>query len=44
MVIVAETGFSGGKDDAIKTLWGVILMTNIYNAMGVFRLPANMPR
>lgn len=42
MVIVGGTAFSGGKGGAIKTLWGVILMNIIYNAMSMFSLQANM--
>lgn len=42
MVIVGGTAFSGGKGGAINTLWGVILMNIIYNAMSMFSLQANM--
>lgn len=42
MVIVGGTAFSGGKGGAIKTLWGVILMNIIYNAMSMFSMQANM--
>ncbi len=42
MVIVGGTAFSGGKGGAIKTLWGVVLMNIIYNAMSMFSLQANM--
>ncbi|MCE5188348.1 MAG: ABC transporter permease [Eubacteriales bacterium] len=42
MVIVGGTAFSGGKGGAIQTLWGVVLMNIIYNAMSMFSLQANM--
>lgn len=42
MVIVGGTVFGGGKGGAIKTLWGVMLMNIIYNAMSMFSLQANM--
>ena len=42
MVIVGGTAFSGGKGGAINTLWGVILMNIIYNAMSMFSMQANM--
>ena len=42
MVIVGGTAFSGGRGGAINTLWGVILMNIIYNAMSMFSLQANM--
>ena len=42
MVIVGGTAFSGGKGGALCTLWGVILMNIIYNAMSMFSLQANM--
>jgi len=42
MVIVGGTAFSGGKGGAICTLWGVLLMNVIYNAMSMFSMQANM--
>lgn len=42
MVIVGGTAFSGGKGGALNTLWGVILMNIIYNAMSMFSMQANM--
>jgi ribose/xylose/arabinose/galactoside ABC-type transport system permease subunit len=41
MVIVGGTAFSGGKGGAIKTLFGVMLMGFIYNAMVMFNLHIN---
>ena len=40
MVIVGGTSMAGGKGGAIKTLWGVLLMNIIYNAMTMFSIPA----
>ncbi len=42
MVIVGGTAFSGGKGSALRTLYGVILMSTIYNAMTMFSLYANI--
>lgn len=40
MVIVGGTAMAGGKGGAIKTVWGVLLMNIIYNAMTMFSIPA----
>lgn len=42
MVIVGGTAFSGGKGSALRTLYGVILMSTLYNAMTMFSLYANI--
>jgi ribose/xylose/arabinose/galactoside ABC-type transport system permease subunit len=42
MVIVGGTVFSGGKGSAVRTLWGVMLMSIIYNAMTMFSLYVNI--
>ncbi|MDR2020097.1 MAG: ABC transporter permease [Treponema sp.] len=40
-VIVGGTAFSGGKGGAVRTLYGVLLMSIIYNAMTMFSLYIN---
>ena len=40
MVIVGGTSMAGGKGGAIKTVWGVLLMNIVYNAMTLFSIPA----
>lgn len=40
MVIVGGTSMAGGKGGAIKTVWGVLLMNIVYNAMTMFSIPA----
>lgn len=40
MVIVGGTAMAGGKGGTICTLWGVLLMNIIYNAMTMFSIPA----
>ena len=40
MVIVGGTAMAGGRGGAIKTVWGVILLKIIYNAMTMFSIPA----
>ena len=40
MVIVGGTSMAGGKGGVIKTVWGVLLMNIIYNAMTMFSIPA----
>ena len=40
MVIVGGTSMAGGKGGAVKTLWGILLMNIIYNAMTMFSIPA----
>ena len=40
MVIVGGTSMAGGKGGAIKTIWGVLLMNIVYNAMTMFSIPA----
>lgn len=40
MVIVGGTSMTGGKGGAIKTLWGVLLLSFVYNAMTFFSIPA----
>jgi ribose/xylose/arabinose/galactoside ABC-type transport system permease subunit len=42
MVIVGGTVFSGGKGSAVRTLYGVMLMSIIYNAMTMFSLYVNI--
>lgn len=42
MVIVGGTAFSGGKGGALNTLYGVLLMNIIYNAMSMFSIYANI--
>ena len=42
MVIVGGTAFSGGKGGAKETLYGVILMIIVYNAMSMFSLYASI--
>ena len=40
MVIVGGTSMAGGKGGAIKTIWGVLLMNLVFNAMNMFSIPA----
>lgn len=40
MVIVGGTSMAGGKGGVLKTVWGVILMNIVYNAMTMFSIPA----
>ena len=40
MVIVGGTSMAGGKGGAIKTVFGVILLSMVYNAMTYFDIPA----
>ena len=40
MVIVGGTSMAGGKGGAIKTVWGVLLMNVVFNAMNMFSIPA----
>lgn len=40
MVIVGGTSMAGGKGGCIKTLWGVLLLSMVYNAMTFFSIPA----
>ena len=40
MVIVGGTSMAGGKGGCIKTLWGVLLLSIVYNAMTFFPIPA----
>lgn len=40
MVIVGGTSMAGGKGGAIKTVWGVLLMNIVFNAMNMFSIPA----
>lgn len=42
MVIVGGTAMSGGKGGAIRTIWGVLLMNIIYNAMSMFSIAASV--
>ena len=42
MVIVGGTVFSGGKGSAVRTLYGVMLMSIAYNAMSMFNLHVNI--
>lgn len=39
-VIVGGTSMAGGKGGAIKTIWGVLLLSMVYNAMTYFSIPA----
>ena len=39
-VIVGGTSMAGGRGGAIKTIWGVILLSMVYNAMTYFSIPA----
>lgn len=41
-VIVGGTSMAGGKGGAIKTIWGVLLLTMVYNAMTYFAIPATL--
>lgn len=40
MVIVGGTSMAGGKGGMIKTIFGVILLSMVYNAMTFFSIPA----
>ena len=40
MVIVGGTSMDGGKGGCVKTLWGVLLLSMVYNAMTFFSIPA----
>ena len=40
VVIVGGTSMAGGKGGAIKTVWGVLLMNIVFNAMNMFSIPA----
>lgn len=40
MVIVGGTSMAGGKGGAIQTIWGVLLLNIVYNAMTMFSIPA----
>ncbi len=40
MVIVGGTSMAGGKGGMIKTVFGVILLSMVYNAMTFFSIPA----
>ena len=40
MVIVGGTAMAGGRGGAIQTVWGVILLKIVYNAMTLFSIPA----
>lgn len=40
MVIVGGTSMAGGKGGAMKTVYGVILLSMVYNAMTYFDIPA----
>ncbi|MBE6898690.1 MAG: ABC transporter permease [Ruminococcaceae bacterium] len=40
MVIVGGTSMAGGKGGCIKTLWGVLLLSMVYNSMTFFSIPA----
>ncbi|HHW47144.1 MAG TPA: ABC transporter permease [Clostridiaceae bacterium] len=42
MVIVGGTAFAGGKGGAIKTLFGVLLMNIIFNALSMFNIYVNI--
>ncbi|MBQ3425469.1 MAG: ABC transporter permease [Clostridia bacterium] len=42
MVIVGGTAMAGGRGGAVKTLWGVILMNIVYNAMTMYSIPASL--
>ena len=37
---ISGEALAGGKGGAVKTLWGVLLMNIIYNAMTMFSIPA----
>ena len=41
-VIVGGTSMAGGKGGAIKTIWGVLLLCMVYNAMTYFSIPATL--
>ena len=40
MVIVGGTSMAGGKGGMVKTIFGVILLSMVYNAMTFFSIPA----
>jgi ribose transport system permease protein len=40
MVIVGGTSMAGGKGGVIKTVWGILLMNIVFNAMTMFSIPA----
>ena len=40
MVIVGGTSMAGGKGGAVKTLFGVVLLSMVFNAMNFFMIPA----
>ena len=40
MVIVGGTSMAGGKGGAIQTIFGVLLLNIVYNAMTMFSIPA----
>ena len=40
MVIVGGTSMAGGKGGVIKTVWGILLMNIVFNAMNMFSIPA----
>lgn len=40
MVIVGGTSMAGGKGGCVKTIWGVLLLSMVYNAMTFFAIPA----
>ena len=40
MVIVGGTSMAGGKGGMMKTIWGVVLLSMVYNAMNFFNIPA----
>lgn len=40
MVIVGGTSMAGGKGGAMKTVFGVVLLSMVYNAMTFFDIPA----
>lgn len=42
MVIVGGTIMAGGKGGTLKTLWGVLLMNIIYNAMSMFSIQVSI--
>jgi ribose/xylose/arabinose/galactoside ABC-type transport system permease subunit len=42
MVIVGGTVFSGGKGSALRTLYGVMLMSIVYNALSMFNVYVNV--
>lgn len=39
MVIVGGTSMAGGKGGVLKTIWGVLLLSMVYNAMTFFSIP-----